>query len=158
MARAQPGSKVKVHYTGRLADGQVFDSSLDSSADSSGDFSGDSSEIGEPLEFVIGSGQMIPAFEQGVIGMEPGESKTVKIPAEQAYGPHRPEAVIEVERSQFPTSMPLEVGSVLQGNAPNGEQVPFTVVEVTASRVTLDRNHPLAGKDLIFEIKLVQVE
>ena len=150
MVQAQPGSKVKVHYTGRLADGEVFDSSLDAS--------GDTSEIGEPLEFVIGSGQMIPAFEESVIGMEPGESKTVSIPAEQAYGPHHPQAVIEVERSQFPPSMPLEVGSVVQGNAPSGEQVPFTVVEVTASLVTLDRNHPLAGKDLTFEIKLVQVE
>ncbi len=150
MVRAQPGSKVKVHYTGRLADGEVFDSSLDPPGDSSG--------IGEPLGFVIGSGQMIPAFEQGVIGMEPGESKTVNIPAEQAYGPHSPKAVIEVERSQFPSGMPLEVGSVIQGNAPNGEQVPFTVVEVTDIRVTLDRNHPLAGKDLTFEIKLVQVE
>ncbi len=150
MVRAQAGSKVKVHYTGRLSDGEVFDSSLDPPGDPSG--------IGEPLEFVIGSGQMIPAFEQGVIGMEPGESKTVDIPAEQAYGPHSPQAVMEVERSQFPSGMPLEVGSVIQGNAPNGEQVPFTVVEVTDSRVTLDRNHPLAGKDLTFEIKLVQVE
>ena len=150
MVRAQPGSKVKVHYTGRLADGEVFDSSIDSS--------GDSAEIGEPLEFVIGSGQMIPAFEQGVIGMEPGESKTVHIPAEQAYGLHNPQDVMEVERSEFPPGMPLEVGSVVQGNAPNGQQVPFTVVEVTASMVTLDRNHPLAGMDLTFEIKLVQVE
>ena len=154
MASAQPGSKVQVHYTGRLADGEVFDSSLDSS----GDTAGDSSGIGEPLEFVIGSGQMIPAFEQGVIGMEPGESKIVHIPAEQAYGPHRPQAVIRLDRSQFPSGMPLEVGSVVQGNAPNGEQVPFTVVELTASMVTLDRNHPLAGKDLTFEIQLVQVE
>ncbi len=150
MVRAQPGSKVKVHYTGRLADGEVFDSSLDPS--------GNSSEIGEPLEFVIGSGQMIPAFEQAVIGMEPGESKTVNIPAEQAYGRHHLQAIVEVERSEFPTGMPLEVGSVVQGNAPNGQQVPFTVVEVTASMVTLDRNHPLAGKDLTFEIQLVQVE
>ena len=150
MARAQPGSKVKVHYTGRLADGEVFDSSLASS--------GDYSEMGEPLEFVIGSGQMIPAFEQAVIGMEPGESKTVHIPAEHAYGLHNPQAMVEVERSEFPTGMPLEVGSVVQGNAPNGEQVPFTVVEVTASLVTLDPNHPLAGMDLTFEIKLVQVE
>ena len=150
MVRAQSGSRVKVHYTGRLSDGEVFDSSLDPPGDSSG--------IGEPLEFVIGSGQMIPAFEQGVIGMEPGESKTVSIPAEQAYGPHHPQGVMEVERSQLPTGMPLEVGSIVQGNAPNGEQVPFTVVEVTASRVTLDRNHPLAGKDLTFEIKLVEVE
>ncbi len=150
MVRAQPGSKVKVHYTGRLADGEVFDSSLDPS--------GESSEIGEPLEFVIGSGQMIPAFEQAVIGMEPGESKTVNIPAEQAYGRHHAQAMVEVERSEFPPDMPLEVGSVVQGNAPSGEQVPFTVVEVTASLVTLDRNHPLSGMDLTFEIKLLQVE
>ncbi len=136
MVRAQAGSKVKVHYTGRLSDGEVFDSSLDPPGDPSG--------IGEPLEFVI--------------GMEPRESKTVDIPAEQAYGPHSPQAVMEVERSQFPSGMPLEAGSVIQGNAPNGEQVPFTVVEVTESQVTLDRNHPLAGKDLTFEINLVQVE
>ena len=82
----------------------------------------------------------------------------MSIPAEEAYGPHHPQNVLEVERSQFPPGMPLEVGSVIQGNAPNGEQVPFTVVEVTASLVKLDRNHPLAGKDLTFEIKLVQVE
>ena len=150
MVRAQPGSRIKVHYTGRLADGEVFDSSLDPPGDSSG--------IGEPLEFVIGSGQMIPAFEQVVIGMKPGESKTVNIPAAQAYGPHHPQGVMEVERSQLPPGMPLEVGSMIQGNAPNGEQVPFTVVEVTDTLVTLDRNHPLAGKDLIFEIQLVQVE
>ena len=150
MVRAQPGSTVKVHYTGRLADGEVFDSSLDPPGDSSG--------IGEPLGFVIGSGQMIPAFEQGVIGMEPGESKTVNIPAEQAYGLHNPQAMVEVQRSEFPPGMPLEVGSVIQGNSPSGEQVPFTVVEVTDTLVTLDRNHPLAGKDLIFEIQLVQVE
>ncbi len=154
MVQAQAGSKVKVHYTGRLADGDVFDSSLDPS----GDPSGDSSAIGEPLEFVIGSGQMIPAFEQSVIGMKPGESKTVKIPAEQAYGRHNHQAMVGVERSEFPPGMPLEVGSVVQGNAPNGQQVPVTVVEVTASMVTLDRNHPLAGMDLTFEIKLVQVE
>ena len=158
MVRAQPGSKVQVHYTGRLADGKVFDSSLDSSGDSSGDPSGGSSEIGEPLEFVIGSGQMIPAFEQAVIGMEPGESKTVHIPAAQAYGTHNPQAMVEVERSEFSPGMPLEVGSVVQGNAPNGEQVPFTVVEVTSSMVRLDQNHPLAGLDLSFEIKLVKVE
>ena len=154
MVRAQAGSKVKVHYTGRLADGEVFDSSLDPS----GDPSGDPSEIGEPLAFVIGSGQMIPAFEQGVVGMEPGESKTVNIPAAQAYGRHHPQAMVEVERSEFPPDMPLEVGSVVQGNAPNGEQVPFTVVEVTDILVTLDRNHPLAGMDLTFEIKLLQVD
>ncbi len=150
MVRAQPGSTVKVHYTGRLADGEVFDSSLDPPGDSSG--------IGEPLGFVIGSGQMIPAFEQGVIGMEPGESKTVYIPAEQAYGLHNPQAMVEVERGEFPPGMPLEVGSVVQGNSPSGEQVPFTVVKVTDTLVTLDRNHPLAGKDLTFEIELVQVE
>ena len=106
MAQAQTGSKVRVHYTGKLTDGKVFDASLDSSG------------IGEPLEFVIGSGQMIPGFEQGVIGMEPGESKTVSISAEQAYGPHRPEGVIEIERSQLPSGMPLEVGGMVQETRP----------------------------------------
>ena len=116
MVQAQPGSKVKVHYTGRLTDGEVFDSSLVSS--------GDPSEIGEPLEFVIGSGQMIPAFEQGVIGMEPGESKTVDIPAEQAYGPHHPQAVLEVERSQFPPACHWKWGALYRVTHPTESRCP----------------------------------
>ncbi len=141
MAQAQSGSKVKVHYTGRLDDGTVFDSSQGE----------------EPLEFAIGSGQMLPGFELAVIGMEPGQSTTIHLPSDQAYGPHSPQRVIQVERKEMPPDMPLEPGTVIQGNRPGGGQMPFTVVQVTADEVTLDGNHPLAGKDLTFDIQLVEI-
>ncbi len=141
MTQAQRGSTVQVHYTGKLADGSVFDSSQGS----------------HPLEFTIGQGQMIPGFEQGVLGMAQGESKTIAIPATQAYGPHHSERVIQVDRGDMPAELSLEIGSQLQGNGPGGRQATFTVTALTDSQVTLDGNHPLAGKDLTFEIKLVSV-
>ncbi len=141
MTQAQPGNRVRVHYTGRLEDGTVFDSSQGE----------------EPLEFAIGSGQMLGGFEQGVIGMEPGQTKTVQLAADQAYGPHSPQKVIKVERKEMPPNMQLEPGMMVQGNRPEGGQMPFTVVEVTADMVTLDGNHPLAGKDLTFDIQLVAI-
>jgi FKBP-type peptidyl-prolyl cis-trans isomerase 2 len=141
MVQATNGNKVRVHYTGRLDDGTVFDSSRG----------------GEPLEFTIGEHHMIPGFEQGVIGMEPGQTKTVLIPPEQAYGPHNPEKVIEVARSQLPTGMPLEIGMRLQGSPPGRRPVEFTVVGVTESVVTLDGNHPMAGKNLTFDIQLQEI-
>ena len=141
MTPVQRGSHVRVHYTGQLSDGSVFDSSQGS----------------EPLEFTIGQGQMIPGFEQGVLGMTQGESKTITIPASQAYGPHRPERVILIERSEMPAELPLEIGSRLQGNTPEGRRTSFTVVAVTEAQVTLDGNHPLAGQDLTFNIQLVAV-
>ena len=141
MPPAQRGSHVRIHYTGQLADGSVFDSS----------------QGGEPLEFTIGQGQMIPGFEQGVLGMTQGESKTITIPASQAYGPHRPERIIQIDRSQMPSELPLEIGSRLQGNSPEGRRASFTVVAVTEAQVTLDGNHPLAGQDLTFNIQLVAV-
>jgi peptidylprolyl isomerase len=141
MAQAQNGDKVRVHYTGKLEDGTVFDSSQGS----------------EPLEFTIGQGQLIPGFEQGVVGMEPGESKTVDIPAVQAYGPHRPEGVFELDRSEIPTGIPLEVGLRLQANQQSGQTVELTVVNLTPDKVTLDGNHPLAGKDLTFDIQLMEI-
>jgi peptidylprolyl isomerase len=141
MVQAANGDTVRVHYTGRLDDGTVFDSSQER----------------EPMQFTIGQRQLIPGFEQGVIGMEAGESKTVKIPAAEAYGPHEPGKVIEIERSRIPTDLPLEVGSRLQGTPPGGRPVDFTVVSLTESLVTLDGNHPLAGKDLTFDIQLVEI-
>jgi FKBP-type peptidyl-prolyl cis-trans isomerase 2 len=141
MTQAQRGSHVRVHYTGRLADGNVFDSSQGS----------------VPLEFTVGQGQTIPGFEQGVLGMTQGESKTVTIPAAQAYGLHRPERVVRFDRSQMPSELRLEVGlQVLTTNAA-GRQVAFTVAALTDTQVTLDGNHPLAGKDLTFDIELVAV-
>lgn len=141
MAQAQSGNKVRVHYTGRLDDGTVFDSSQGE----------------EPLEFTIGGGQMLVGFEQEVVGMEPGQSKTIHLPVDLAYGPHSPERVIEVDRKEMPPNMPLELGVMVEGNRPGGGQMPFTVVAVTADKVTLDGNHPLAGKDLTFDLQLVEI-
>ncbi len=141
MTQAQRGAKVGVHYTGKLADGSVFDSS----------------HGGQPLEFTIGQGQMIPGFEQGVLGMALGESKTVTIPANQAYGPHHADRVIKIDRGDLPPDLPLAVGIQLQGNGPGGRPAAFTVIAFTDRQVTLDGNHPLAGKDLTFDIKLVAV-
>jgi len=141
MARAKYGDTVKVHYTGRLDDGTVFDTSAN----------------GDPLQFTIGSGQIIPGFEQAVVGMNPGESKTVKIPAEDAYGQRREDLIIEVEKSQLPEGLKPEVGLQLQSRQPDGRIVVLTIADMTESHVTLDANHPLAGKDLTFEIQLVEI-
>ncbi len=141
MAQAQQGSTVKVHYTGKLASGTVFDSSL----------------AGEPLEFTLGEGMLIPGFEEAVIGMNPGESRTVTIPAAQAYGPHHPELEVVVDRGQFPPSIDPHVGQQLQVNQEDGQAMVVTVREVSEAQVTLDANHPLAGQDLTFEIELLEV-
>jgi peptidylprolyl isomerase len=141
MAQAQLGDTVQVHYIGRLADGTTFDSSLHR----------------EPLEFTLGQGEMIPGFEHAVIGMTPGESKTETVPSEQAYGPHQPERLITVDRQQLPPDLQPHVGQRLQLTQPHGAAVPVIVAAVTPSQVTLDANHPLAGKDLIFDITLVAI-
>lgn len=142
MAQAKPSDHVKVHYTGKLEDGTVFDSS----------------QGGEPLEFTIGGGQIIQGFEDGVVGMNPGESKTVNIPADRAYGPYRQEMVIVVDRDEFPPEISPNIGDQLQMNTPDGQAFIVTVTDVTDTDVTLDANHPLAGKDLTFDIQLVDVE
>lgn len=141
MVQAKPGDTVKIHYTGRLEDGTVFDSSANR----------------EPLEFTLNGGQVIPGFEQAVLGMSPGESKTEKIPMDQAYGPHRPEMVLEVNREQMPPELQPEVGQQLQVQQPDGQAIPVFITEVTESTVTLDANHPLAGEDLTFDIELVEI-
>ncbi|MCT7957804.1 FKBP-type peptidyl-prolyl cis-trans isomerase [Laspinema palackyanum] len=141
MSQAKQGDMVKVHYTGKLDDGTVFDSSIDR----------------DPLEFVLGEGQLIAGFEQAVLGMSPGESKTEKIPAEEAYGPHRQEMVVEVERQQLPDNIPLDVGQQLQIQQAPDQIIPVVITAISESKVTLDANPPLAGKDLIFEIELVGI-
>ena len=141
MIQAKSGDTVKIHYTGKLDDGTVFDSSVDR----------------EPLEFTLDSGQVIPGFDQAVLGMTPGETKTEKIPMDQAYGPHRPEMVLEVSRQQMPAELQPEVGQQLQVQQGNGQTIPVVVTEVTEATVTLDANHPLAGEDLTFEIQLVEI-
>jgi len=141
MAKAGNGNTVKVHYTGKLDDGSVFDSSKDS----------------EPIEFTLGEGRMIPGFEAAVMGMEVGENKTVKLGSEQAYGPHRDDKMLKVDRQEIPASIPLAKGLKLQAQAPNGEVVFFSVIEYNDSQVTLDGNHPMAGKTLTFDIELVAI-
>jgi peptidylprolyl isomerase len=141
MAQVQLGDTVRVHYTGRLVDGTTFDSSMQR----------------EPMEFTLGQGDLIPGFEQAVLGMTPGDSKTETIACDQAYGPHRSELLIEVERQHLPADLQPHVGQQLQMTRPNGAVVPVVVTAVTGSQVTLDANHPLAGKDLIFEITLVDI-
>jgi len=142
MAQAKNGDTVKVHYTGKLEDGSIFDSSIDRN----------------PLEFTIGESQVIPGFEQAVVGMDLNETETVKIPEDKAYGPHREELVAEVDRSQLPADMKPEVGQQLQGRQSDGQVVVATVIAVSESNVTLDANHPLAGKALTFEIQLVAID
>ncbi|WP_299484893.1 peptidylprolyl isomerase [Acaryochloris sp. IP29b_bin.137] len=141
MAAAKVGDTVSIHYTGKLDDGSVFDSSLER----------------EPLKFSIGGQQVIPGFEQAVIGMNPGDSKTEKIPCEQAYGPHHEDMVVTVLREQIPSDFELEVGQQLQIKNPEGQVIPVMVSDIVDDQVTLDGNHPLAGENLTFEIELISI-
>ncbi len=142
MTQAKEGDKVKVHYTGKLEDGAVFDTSQDRS----------------PLEFTIGSGQVIPGFENAVVGLSPGEKTQAKVPPEDGYGPHHKEMVIEAERSDLPADLDLQAGQQLNVRQEDGRVFRLTVIDVTESKVTLDANHPLAGKDLTFDIELVEID
>jgi len=139
--KAKQGDTVRVHYTGRLEDGTVFDSSLER----------------EPMELILGAGEVIPGFEQAVVGMSPGESKTFTVPAEQAFGPYREELVYEINRSLVPPDLHLEVGQQLALRQPQGPSIRVTVTEISESTVTLDANHPLAGEDLTFDVQLVEI-
>ncbi|NEQ28238.1 MAG: peptidylprolyl isomerase [Microcoleus sp. SIO2G3] len=142
MAQAKAGDTVTVHYTGKLDDGTVFDSSIER----------------EPLQFEIGSGSLIPGFEQAVVGMSPGESKTSSIAADQAYGPHYEEMVLVIDRNQVPADAPMEVGTQLQLRQETGEMIPVIITDVNEAEITLDANHPLAGEELTFDIQLVAIE
>ncbi len=141
MAEAKKGDRVKVHYTGKLKDGSVFDSSRER----------------EPLEFELGGGMMIKGFDTAVTGMQVGESKTAEIAAEQAYGEHNDEMVIEVPKSQLPPDLKPEVGQQLGMQQPNGQSVPVRVTKVLDESIEIDANHPLAGKDLVFELELMEI-
>ena len=141
MAQAKTGDVVKVHYTGKLDDGTVFDSSANR----------------EPLEFKIGAGQLIADFEQAVVGMNPGDAKTVQIAADNAYGPYHEEMVIELERKDLPENLDPKVDQKLQVRQESGQEFVVTVTAVTETSVTLDGNHPLAGKDLTFDIQLSEI-
>lgn len=141
MTQVKPGDTVRLHYTGTLADGSQFDSSAGR----------------DPLEFTVGSGQIIPGLDKAIPGMVVGDSKTVVIPAEEAYGESHPEAIQAIPRSNVPAEIPLEVGLQLQMQSPSGQVVPVTVLSITEEEVTLDANHPLAGKELTFAIELVSI-
>lgn len=140
--QAKEGNTVQVHYEGRLPDGTVFDSSSGR----------------DPIEFTIGGGQVVPGFDEAVRGMEPGQKKTANIPAEKAYGDRSDELLFEVSKTEVPSEMELKVGDSVSVGLPNGQAIPVQVAAVTEEKVTLDANHPLAGKDLVFELELVKVQ
>jgi peptidylprolyl isomerase len=142
MQQAKDGDKVKVHYHGKLRSGETFDSS----------------ENREPLEFTVGSGQVIKGFDDGVRGMQVGDKKTVEIPVGDAYGEKNQEMIIEFPLDQFPPDMKPEPGMQLMMNNGEGQQFPVTVSEVNGDTVILDANHPLAGQDLIFDIELMDLQ
>ncbi len=141
MAQAKSGDTVKVHYKGTLNDGTIFDSS----------------EGRDPLEFKIGEGNLIPGVEEAVIGMAPEEVRTATIPPEKGYGDYQEEMVVAVEKTQFPENIDPTVGQQLELRQPDGQTVVVTVTDVAEDTVKLDANHPLAGKDLTFELQLVEI-
>jgi peptidylprolyl isomerase len=170
MAQAKSGDKVKVHYTGTLEDGSVFDTTEGNIESSDGHSCGCSSkkdtdnggggcgnQTSDPMEFVIGAGHLIPKFEAAVIGLEPGQSVTVTIPAEDAYGQRAEEMVAVVERSEIPAEINPEPGQQMEVILEDGSPFPVLVTEVTDTAITLDGNHPLAGRDLTFAIRLVEI-
>lgn len=141
MTQVKTGDTVRIHYTGTLNSGAQFDSS----------------QGRDPLEFVVGSGQIIPGLDKALPGMAVGDRKVVEVPADEAYGPVNPQARQSVPRSQVPPEIPLEAGAQLQVQTPDGRVMPVVVREVTDEAVTLDLNHPLAGEDLTFDIELMSI-
>ena len=141
MAQVKKGDSVKVHYHGTLSDGTIFDSSTGR----------------EPLEFEVGSGMVIAGFDEGVTGMFIGEKRSVNIPADQAYGQLQDEMIMEFPKTQFPSDMIPEIGLQLSMSNNEGQQFPVTIIEVKEEFVVLDANHPLAGKDLTFDLELIDV-
>lgn len=141
MTEAKMGDVVRINYTGRLTNGTQFDSSSGK----------------QPLEFTIGLGQVIKGLEAQVAGMEPGSKATVTIPCDQAYGPHRQEAIQTLDRAKVPSGVDVRPGTQLQARTADGGLLPITVVEVDDSVVKVDANHPLAGQDLVFDVELVEI-
>lgn len=142
MSKATKGNTVKVHYTGKFIDGEVFDSSISRN---------------EPIEFEVGAGMMIKGFDAAVDGMAVEESKTVTIPAAEAYGEHSEENLITFEKNQIPEGMDPKLGDMLNLQDPEGRNIPVRVHAIAEESLTLDANHPMAGKDLVFEIQLVEI-
>lgn len=140
--QVKKGDKIKVHYHGKLDDGSTFDSS----------------EGRDPLAFEVGSGMVIPGFDAGVTGMEKGEKKTIVIPSDEAYGPKLDEMIMEFPKERFPEDMKPEIGMSLNMSNQEGQSFPVVIKEVKEDVVVLDANHPLAGKDLTFDLELVEIE
>lgn len=149
MAKAKEGDRVRVHYTGRLDDGSVFDSS-ECGANECGHEHG-------PLEFTLGAGEVIPGFDACVLGLSVGEEKSVHIPAAEAYGERMDEMVAEVPRGDLPPEMKPEVGQQLEVTQEDGQVFPVLVIDVNDEIMTIDANHPLAGQALNFDIRLVEI-
>jgi len=141
MAEAKHGDTVKVHYTGKLKNGKIFDTSKER----------------DPLEFTLGENQVIPGFEEGIIGMNPGETKTVSMSPDKAYGPKREDLIAEIPKDKLPPDMKPEVGQRLQAQQQDGQTIPIVITQVSDTAITVDANHPLAGEDLTFEIQLVTI-
>jgi peptidylprolyl isomerase len=149
MAQAKEGDRVKVHYTGRLDDGTVFDSS---------ECKEDECDCGHsPMEFTIGAGEVIPGFDQGVVGLSIGEAKTIHIPVDEAYGERIEEMVAEVPRGDLPPEMKPELGQQLEVTQEDGQIFQVLVIDVNDETITIDANHPLAGQPLNFDIRLVEI-
>lgn len=142
MQQVKSGDKVKVHYHGRLTNGETFDKS----------------EGRAPLEFEVGSGMVIKGFDDGVTGMTVGEKKTINIPFSEAYGPKNPDMIIEMPKDRFPQDMEIEIGMPLAMSDGQGHQFQVVVVQIKEEAVVLDANHPLAGQDLVFDLELVEIE
>lgn len=141
MSQVKQNDTVKVHYTGRLEDGQVFDTS----------------EGKEPIEFTLGQGQLIPGFEKGLVDMKVNEKKTINIPKEEAYGEPQEELIQEVQKNQLPDDIKPEVGMGLVSKAPDGREMNLVVADVKDETIVVDGNHPLAGKNLIFDLEVVEI-
>jgi peptidylprolyl isomerase len=142
MTEIKSGDVVRIHYTGKFTDGTPFDTS----------------DGREPLEFTVGAGQIIPGLERNIAGMQAGEKQTVTVPAAEAYGPRDEERIQAIPRSAIPEGLDVDVGTRLQANTSEGRPLSLTVVDLDDSSVTVDANHPLAGRDLVFDIEVVEVK
>lgn len=142
MKKAALDDTVKIHYTGKLSDGSVFDTS----------------DGRDPLSFTLGSGQVIPGFDKGVVGMQVDEEKTIEIKAIDAYGDIRDELIHELPKSTVPSSIDPKVGMNLVSKTKDGKEIPLVVTKISDETITVDANHPLAGKDLTFKVKLVEIQ
>ena len=141
MNKVKDGDRVKIHYTGTLKDGEIFDTSRER----------------QPLEFTVGNREMMPGLETGVIGMEAGEKKSVEVPPEEAYGPRKEELVVEVKKSNLPDHIEPSLGQRLQMQVDNGNHIELAITEIKEETITLDANHPLAGHTLFFDLELVEI-